>query len=363
MSKIAKVVIGVIVLILIIGIAWFMNNDQAPKEIIKIGVLAPLSGPSSVIGEKIRKGVNDAVSEINKDSKIIDVIFEDNKNEGPAAISGAKKLLEMDKVDILFTSMSGPSLAVVGIAKEKNIPLIATVVYADVTPQYKNALQFYISAKSEANALYNFSKKVSLGKMGLLYLVNDYGVAIKNSIESSMNASSSIVSEGYAMSDITFKTPILKLISNKVDTIYAITFPQTAATIIKEIRELGFKGKIITNAPIYLNGLIGTSDYYNNTYTSSPTSYAVSSKIDSFEKKFGSKYPAGNAYIPYDILKIIGNEIKNGVSVDNLVDSISTKGSIETSANGKITIDKETRIAEFPLEIVLIKNGVIESVK
>jgi branched-chain amino acid transport system substrate-binding protein len=355
--------IGGIVLILIIIITWSLNNNQMPKEVIKIGVLAPLSGPSSIIGEKIQKGINDALLEINKDGKIIDVIFEDNKNEAPAAISGAKKLLEMDKVDLLFTSMSGPSLAILTIAKEKNVPLIATVVYADVTPQYKNALQFYISAKSEAAALYNFSKKESLGKMGLLYLVNDYGIAIKNSIESSINASSSIVSEGYAISDITFKTPILKLISNKIDTIYAITFPQTAATIIKEIRELGFKGKIITNAPIYLNGLVGTSDYYNNTYTSAPTSYAVNSKTDSFKEKFGSKYPAGNAYIPYDILKIIGREIKDGVSVDNLVDSISRKGDIETSANGTIIMNKETRIAEFPLEIVLINNNMVEAVK
>jgi branched-chain amino acid transport system substrate-binding protein len=361
MNKIIKIVSVVVVLIIITGIVWV--NNKAPKEILKIGVLAPLSGPSTIIGEKIQKGINEAVLAINKDGKIIEIIFEDNKNEAQAAISGARKLLDLDKVDILFTSMSGPSLAVVSLAKEKNIPLIATVVYADVTPQYKNALQFYISAKSEADALLNFSKKENLGKMGLLYLVNDYGVAIKNTIESSITVDSAITSEGYAMTDITFKTPILKLISNKVDTIYAITFPQTVATIIKEIRELGFKGKIITNAPIYLNGLIGTSDVYNNTYTSVPASYTISAKTDSFKEKFGNKYPAGNAYIPYDILGIIGNEIKGGISVGNLVNSIANKGKIETSANGTIVIDEKNRIAEFPLEIALIKNGAIEEVK
>ena len=363
MNKITKIIVGIVFLILIVSITWSFNKNQPPKEILKIGVLAPLSGPSSIIGEKIQKGINEAVLEINKDGKIIEIIFEDNKNEAQTAISGAKKLLDLDKVDILFTSMSGPSLAVVPLVKEKNIPLIATVVYADVTPQYQNSLQFYISANSEANALLNFSKKEDLGKVGLLYLVNDYGVAIKNSIESLIVKDQSIISEGYAMSDITFKTPILKLISNKVDTIYAITFPHTAATIIKEIRELGFKGKIVTNAPIYLNGLIGTSNVYDNTYTSVPVGYTVNSNRDSFEEKFGNKYPAGNAYIPYDILKIIGDEIKDGVSVSNLVNVIANKEKIKTSANGTIIINPETRIAEFPLEIALIKNGAIEEVK
>jgi branched-chain amino acid transport system substrate-binding protein len=346
-------------ILIVLAVIVVLVNKPKDHSSIKIGVLAPLSGSSSIIGEKIQKGINDAVSEINKDGKLIEVVFEDNKNEAQAAISGAKKLLEIDKIDLLITSMSGPSLAIVPLVKEKNVPLIATAVYADVTPQYKNSLQFYISAKSEVDALLNFSKKEVLGKVGLLYLVNDYGIAIKNGIETLKDQNISILSEGYAISDITFKTPIFKLISNKVDTIYAITFPHTASTIIKEIRELGFKGKIVTNAPIYLNGLIGTSDVYDNTYTSVPVGYTNRVKADSFEERFGNKYPTGNIYIVYDILKIVGDEIKNGVGINDLVNSITKKGIIETSTNGSIIINPETRIAEFPLEIGLIKDGIV----
>lgn len=337
----------VAVIILIIAAIVIFSAPKGNETIkpIKIGVLLPMSGPAQIIGDNIRSGFDEALPEINKNGKIIELIYEDNKNDPKEAVTAFQKLTTIDNVDMIITTMSGTSAAIVPLAKEKNIPLIATVVYFNVPKVYNNSVQMFVRPEDEANALIESVDKLNIHKLGLLYLQSDYGVAIKKQIETSLEKDNvEVISESYQFSDSSFQTQLLKLKESGVDTMYMITFPHTVATMIKEARELKFNGTIITNAPIYLNGMIGSNDIFEGTYTSAPSSYI--SRQD---------YPAGNKYIPYELLKLIGEEIKNG-NQENLIESLASKSSIETKTHGIINIDKESKTAAIPLTIFQIKN-------
>jgi len=288
-------------------------------------------------------GLNKAEAEINADGKKIELIYEDHKNDPKEAVTGFKKLSEFDKVDLIITTMSGTSAAIVPLAKEIDMPIIATVVYINIPSQYDESVQIYIQPEDEADALIEVSKKLNIKKLGILYLQNDYGIAIKEEIERSGNFE--VVSEGYHDSDSTFQTQLLKLKESEVDTIYMITFPHTVGTMIKEAKNLEFDGNIISNAPIYLNGMIGTNEIFEKTYTSVPESYLIK-----------NKYPAGNEYIPYEVLKLVGKEIERGNKY-NIIESISNLGLVATENIGIIKIDDKTKTARIPLTIAKIENG------
>lgn len=344
MKKSWVLIIGIILVAVIVGGLYFSNQEKE-DGIVRIGVLLPISGESSIIGENVMSGLNEAQIEINQDKKIIELIYEDNKNDPKEAVAAFQKLTTIDDVDMIITTMSGASAAIAPLAKEKNIPLIATVVYFNVPDVYNNSIQMFVQPEDEAEALIKSVDKLNINKLGLLYLQNDYGVAIKEEIENSLKGDIQVVSESYQYSDSSFQTQLLKLKESGVDTIYMITFPHTVSTMIKEANILRFNGTIITNAPLYLNGMIGSNEIFEGTYTSAPSLY-----VDKQD------YPAGNKYIPYELLKMVGAEIKNG-NQGNIVETLSESGSIETKTHGVININKESKTARIDLTIFQIKNG------
>lgn len=108
---------------------------------IKIGILVPLSGPSSQGGEQMKNAFELAAEEINAAGGVngqpIELIFEDTGGDPQKGVTAAKKLIEQDQVwglAGLFTS--GVALAVAPVAMEAQKPLVVTVAAApDITGQ------------------------------------------------------------------------------------------------------------------------------------------------------------------------------------------------------------------------------------
>lgn len=78
------------------------------QEVVKIGVIAPLSGPNAGYGLDAVNVYQDRVNQFNKNHSDVQVelIIEDGKAEGPAAASAAQKLIMVDKIDVLLGGWS-----------------------------------------------------------------------------------------------------------------------------------------------------------------------------------------------------------------------------------------------------------------
>ena len=72
------------------------------EETIKIGNIAPLTGPIATYGQSHRNGVQLAVDLVNKDGGIlgkkVELINEDDQGDPVVGASAAHKLIERDKV-------------------------------------------------------------------------------------------------------------------------------------------------------------------------------------------------------------------------------------------------------------------------
>ena len=95
---------------------------------IKIGVILPLTGAASEIGNNILDGIiisseyYDSIS-----SKKFSLIIEDSKLDAKQAISAANKLITVDKVKaIIGLASSTEALAVAPICEKNKIPMISS---------------------------------------------------------------------------------------------------------------------------------------------------------------------------------------------------------------------------------------------
>jgi len=84
-----------------------MSDDKVAdvvKEVVKIGVIAPLSGPGATYGEDAVNVFQQSVDEYNASNPTtkVTLIVEDGKCAGKDATSAAQKLVNVDKIDILL---------------------------------------------------------------------------------------------------------------------------------------------------------------------------------------------------------------------------------------------------------------------
>jgi len=126
---------------------------------IKIGVVTPLSGTYTPIGQQVRWGLELAAKEINAAGGIagrqVNLVFEDEEANPAVAVQKAEKLFQVEKVDFLTgTVNSGSTLAVAQLA-ERNAKLAATTVsFADsITTDKCSPNMFRVNARAEQQSV------------------------------------------------------------------------------------------------------------------------------------------------------------------------------------------------------------------
>ncbi len=96
---------------------------------LKIGMLLAMTGPGAFYGQVMSRGAQLAVDQINKAGGVgglkLELVIEDHKSgDADAGVSGARKMLDVNKVPVILTSYSAPTLAIQPLAVEKKVLLL-----------------------------------------------------------------------------------------------------------------------------------------------------------------------------------------------------------------------------------------------
>ena len=99
------------------------------EDTVKIGMILAMTGPGAFYGQVMSRGAQLAVDQINKAGGIggrrLQIFIEDHKSgDADAGVTGARKLLDVDKVPVILTSYSAPTLAIQPLAVEKKVLLL-----------------------------------------------------------------------------------------------------------------------------------------------------------------------------------------------------------------------------------------------
>jgi ABC-type branched-subunit amino acid transport system substrate-binding protein len=148
---------------------------------IKIGVVTPLSGTYSALGQQVKWGVELATQEINAAGGImgrkVELLFEDEEANPSVATPKAEKLFQVSKVDFLTGTVNSASTLAVGQVAERNNRLIATTVsFSDAITGEKcspNVFRVNARAGQQSAALAEWLQKTKPNAK-VFYLGPDY---------------------------------------------------------------------------------------------------------------------------------------------------------------------------------------------
>ncbi|MGB7919767.1 MAG: ABC transporter substrate-binding protein [Desulfobacterales bacterium] len=152
-------VLFIVRLCLVVAVAVFLLGTggglQAADEVVRIGNIIPLSGPSASVGEQGRNAREMAVEEINAAGGIkslggakLEMLYADSESKPEKGVSEAERMINTEKVHLLTgcwnSAVTYPTTAV---AERYGIPFVVPVSVADKITEQGFKTVFRIAAK------------------------------------------------------------------------------------------------------------------------------------------------------------------------------------------------------------------------
>jgi branched-chain amino acid transport system substrate-binding protein len=219
---------------------------------IKIGFLAPLTGPFAQIGKDMVNGNQLYLNEIGGQvaGRKIEVVVEDDEGNPATALNKSRKLVDQDKVAIV----TGGMLANVGYALQpyidgQKIPATFPVIAADDLTQRKPAKWIVRTGWSTSQPMHPFAdwvlKNTKYRKIAAIGMDYAFGYEIIGGFQQVFEENGGqIVQRIWAPLNTNDFAPFLAQLKRDADAVLALFTGRLALQFLKQYEEAGLKGKL-----------------------------------------------------------------------------------------------------------------------
>lgn len=316
----AKTLISIILITIALA-ACAPIQEAKPLEPLKIGLVLPLTGPGSQIGNVYLEGAQLAVDDLNAKNVLgrpIELIVEDTGSEPKNAVTAMQKLVSVNGIRFFATITSSHGLALKPIAISNNVLLFGDVAHPNMTGD--SPLVFRHSNIAEDEALLLANKITELGgrRVGILYSQDDYGHAVNKLLVQHLAEAGVITqSEAFDPKASEFRTETTKAIVN-ADTVVVLGVGAGFNLVFKQLKDIGFKGNIVANVGFPITRTLELGSIVDGVYHSDyPFTYL--DNWQDFAAKYKARYgkePQPFHPIPYGTIELLINAIAKAGSDD-----------------------------------------------
>ncbi len=363
--------IGIIIALLIAG--GCVGKERTEQEPVKIGVLLTLTGGLGQFGEAMSNGAKLAAQEINKAGGIngrnVVLIIEDTGTDPAKAAEAAKKLIEVDKVQVIIGAVaSSETLAVAPIAEKSRVVLISP---SSTAPSITNAGDYVFrvvgSDNLQGDAIAQLAHAKNYVKALTLVENNDYGIGLDNVFKAQFKGLI-IFSLHYEKGRADYRTELDAIKKENPDVIIFVSYPADASTILQQARSLGLKSKWIAAEGIADPVMFQNPDVaaqMEGMFLTKPASPEQNPEYQNFVKLYREAYgkdPGIYSDTEYDATMLAALAIKeagnDGEKIKNALPQVSrtykaVTGNKSFDANGDVPQD---------YAILEVKNGTMVTV-
>lgn len=360
MKKTFVTLVGILVVILVI----FLNGRESKNETLKIGVILPLTGPAAVWGESIKNGIILAQKDLENQNIKVDLIYEDGEASPSKSVSAFNKLVNVDKVDVVLSALSGPTVPLVDLAEEKSVPLIGIgLANEEFASSSKYSYRVYSKNSDYAEKIISYVENNNYKKVGILIRADEYGESLSKIIRPQLEKKEIFVFEEKILpTDTDYRTQIQKLKSEEVETIiFTGITPQELSNFISQKQSL-FKESDLFVAGLQLSISSVRKELGSSIEGVQTFFFPEAINNQEFDKKYFELFkqePIFAANFGYDALIFTALPIKNKYNYGSIQEGLQkvVNNLVEMDGvSGKIIINKEGEV-NTKLSVAKIKEG------
>lgn len=324
MKKNRKMLIWTICVITIVLFAIFgVFKGRHEDDVIRIGILSFLTGNFAEMGVDLVDGAQLAVETLNKSGWMLEnkkrakLIVEDGKVEPKTTVTGFRKMLLSNPLCAIVAGDT-PVPAAAPLINAEEVPTIATIVSTvgfldEKRPWiYRN----YVSISSAAKYMCRYARQELDAKgVSIIYMQSEYGVEGAHAFEKEFIGLGGKITglESYMPDTLDARAVISKSLTQQPQMVYILGYGTGYNTVVNQVRESGFNGRILTDEPISSPGSVSSIRDFSNIFFTSQRTPETTDYVH-FAEEYKAKYkkePSLYATYGYDSVWILAQVITN----------------------------------------------------
>ncbi|HUI69758.1 MAG TPA: ABC transporter substrate-binding protein [Spirochaetia bacterium] len=354
--------VSIVAIVLALAVV-LVGCQQAPK-VLKVAVLAPLSGPVPTFGVSTRDGALLAIDEWNAKGGVLGLkitpIVEDSQCTPDPAVNAANKVINQDKVHYIVGEVcSKASIPMSEIANAaKVIQISPTSTNTAVTVDKNGATKPYIFRacfidpfQGKVGATFAFNNLKAKKAFVMADQSNDYVKGLAEAFEATFTqlGGKIVGKENYTSTDTDFSAILAKVKSAKPDVVYLPDYYNVVNLATKQAKEKGITAPFMGGDGWDSSDLdvkAADNGYYTNHYDPADPR----PEVQNFLKAYGDKYkdasgkpivPDALAALAYDATNLLLQGIQNAGADNTDKVKAALEGISFNAVSGKITFDAQ----------------------
>lgn len=286
----------------------------APKPV-KLGAIIPLSGPSAATGQDMKEGYELAREQVNAAGGIkgapVEVVYEDDKNDPATAVASFEKLAGSEKVEVMMGGLASTiSAALIEPAKKAAIPMAWTGAAATAVEQGFQGQDFFFHYHpweyQNAQSSLAFLKSTPITKWAVVSEDGLFGSGGAKGFKDALPGQGQQVvsSEAFKTGSTDFTGLLNRVKASGAEGLILIPFAGDVIPFLTQMREVGYKPKVIYASPPSFPADFGKSPVAEGVagltlWTADIPAPASKKFVADFQKKYGKlpgSYWAALAY-------------------------------------------------------------------
>lgn len=242
-----------------------MAGDGVSDASIRLGMSAPLSGPTGAYGKQMKEGIEACFARVNASGgvhgrKLELVALDDGYETGPA-VANAKKLVEQDKVFALMGFYgSSPTAAVLPVLDATGVPLIGTISGAEALRKPVNRHMFHLRASygDETAAIVKNLTTVGITRVAVFYQDDGFGQAGLKGVQEALAAHrlEPVATASIPRNSIEVASAVAAIAKADAQAVVMVTLYRPTAEFIKQMRAAGAAPFFVALSPVGTDQLI-----------------------------------------------------------------------------------------------------------
>ncbi|MGL4766573.1 MAG: branched-chain amino acid ABC transporter substrate-binding protein [Formosimonas sp.] len=350
-------------------------------NVIKIATASPLSGGQSAAGKDNESGARLAVEEINAKGGIdlggkkymLELVSEDDAGDPKQGATVAQKIADDKSIaGVVGHYNSGVTMVAQPIYGAAGLVAFTVSTNPDVTSKSVKAADgsplIYRMGSHDGKqgpALATFANKKGLKKIAILDDATAYGKGLSDQVDkTSKELGSTVVAHESATDKTTdFKAILSKLKAMNPDAIFWGGYDDTAATLVKQARELGIKSVFLMPDAACTDNYIKLAAGASAGSICSATGLLLTDMKDgekfkaNFEKRFPNQPVQAYAPMYYDGVYTLVEAIKKAGSPDRAKVAAAMKGLSLSGLTSPISFDDKGELKGSVITILEEKGG------
>lgn len=310
------------------------SQKEIKEETFKIGWFSPLTGNNATQGNAAMEAVSLYVEELNERGGLlgmpVEVIYYDDVSNTEEAIKIATKLIEVDEVDFVISSIiSNCVLATGQIFENAEMPFFGMGFSPTFMQQgWEYCVRPTLNSSRSIPYLTTVMKEFGFESVAIFEGQDDYGASAGETMREACKKDNITVTttESYASGDTDFSGQVAKILSTNPDCVFLGVLGGEVGNAMKQFRQFGYEGILFYSEPLQKDHYDIAGDATDHIAFAFPyvTYVDINDCSDNYMKDFLEKYSSKYGYLPkgeaayrsWDAMTVLEKAVTNAGSKD-----------------------------------------------